>query len=383
MSRIDELIAELAPNGVEFRALGEVLRIKNGRDHKPLGAGDVPVYGSGGIMRYVDTAAAEGPSVLIPRKGSLGNIFYVEGPFWVVDTIFRTEIDSSQVEPKFVYYQLLTMKLNEMNQAGGVPSQTQTVLNSLRIPVPPLVVQREVVRVLDQFTRLEAELEVELEARRNQRSALAVNFEVALKEAGPDEFEIAKLGDLVQESKSPVSLQDDELYVTVGVRWNGEGVLLRNPKRGGEIKAQTLYRVQPGQLIYNRMFVVEGSFAVVPPEARGAVVSEEFPVFDINEKRVNPHWLINFVTSKHTLSRIEREVTGTERGSMKSRRRWKSDQLKSFHLLLPSLERQLREVELLRTCDDLMFELKAELAARRKQYEYYRDKLLTFTGAAA
>lgn len=164
MSRIDELIAEFAPNGVEFKALDEVLRIKNGKDHKLLGDGDIPVYGSGGIMRYVDMAAAEGPSVLIPRKGSLGNIFYVDGPFWVVDTIFRTEIDSSQIEPKYVYHQLLTMKLGEMNQAGGVPSQTQSVLNSIRIPVPPLEVQQEIVRVLDQFTRLEAELE----ARRKQ-----------------------------------------------------------------------------------------------------------------------------------------------------------------------------------------------------------------------
>lgn len=168
MSRIDKLIAELCPSGVEFKTLGDVLRIKNGKDHKQLGDGEIPVYGSGGIMRYVDTSAAEGPSVLIPRKGSLGNVFYVEGPFWVVDTIFRTEIDTSQVEPKFVYHQLLTMKLGEMNQAGGVPSQTQSVLNSLKFPVPPLGVQREIVRVLDQFTQLAAELEAELEARRRQ-----------------------------------------------------------------------------------------------------------------------------------------------------------------------------------------------------------------------
>ncbi|MFV0432872.1 MAG: restriction endonuclease subunit S [Leucobacter sp.] len=164
MSRIDELIAEFAPQGVEFKTLGNVLRIKNGKDHKSLGDGSVPVYGSGGIMRYVDSSAAEGPSVLIPRKGSLGNIFYVEGPFWVVDTIFRTEIDSSQVEPKFLYHQLLTMKLGEMNQAGGVPSQTQSVLNGLRIPVPPREVQREIVRILDQFTQLEAELEARVDS---------------------------------------------------------------------------------------------------------------------------------------------------------------------------------------------------------------------------
>ena len=168
MSRIDDLIAQHCPDGVEFKRLGDVLRIKNGKDHKTLSDGEIPVYGSGGIMRNVDSAAAVGPSVLIPRKGSLGNIFYVEGPFWVVDTIFRTEIDLGQIEPKFVYHLLLTMKLDEMNQAGGVPSQTQSALNSLQIPVPPLPVQRAIVEVLDTFSKLEAELEAELEARRLQ-----------------------------------------------------------------------------------------------------------------------------------------------------------------------------------------------------------------------
>ena len=172
MSRIDELIREHCPGGVRFRPLGEVLRIKNGKDHKALADGEIPVYGSGGIMRYADTAAAEGPSVLIPRKGSLGNLFYVEGPFWVVDTIFRTEIDTTLVEPKFVYYQLLTMRLGEMNQAGGVPSQTQSALNALAIPVPPLEVQTEIVGILDRFDALVNSqtdgLAAEIAARRQQ-----------------------------------------------------------------------------------------------------------------------------------------------------------------------------------------------------------------------
>lgn len=168
MSRIDKLIAELCPEGVAFKRLGNIARIKNGKDHKSLSEGDIPVYGSGGIMRYVDTYAYDKPSVLIPRKGSLGNLFYVDVPFWNVDTIFYTEVDGSQVLPKFLYYFLTTVGLGEMNQAGGVLSQTQSVLNELKIPVPPLEVQREIVKVLDTFTQLEAELEAELEARRRQ-----------------------------------------------------------------------------------------------------------------------------------------------------------------------------------------------------------------------
>ena len=163
----------LKSSGVsEFKLLGDIARIRNGKDHKHLADGSVPVYGSGGIMRYVETSNAQGPSVLIPRKGSLGNIFYVEGPFWNVDTIFSTEIDTSIVEPRFLFHQLLTMKLGEMNQAGGVPSQTQSVLNRLRILVPPIEEQRRIVNILDQMDALVNDLSsglpAEIAARRKQ-----------------------------------------------------------------------------------------------------------------------------------------------------------------------------------------------------------------------
>lgn len=92
MSRIDDLIRELCPNGVPFAPLGELVKIRNGKDHKPLGDGDIPAYGTGGVIRMVDTSAHPGPSVLVPRKGSLDKLYFVDQPFWTVDTIFYTEI---------------------------------------------------------------------------------------------------------------------------------------------------------------------------------------------------------------------------------------------------------------------------------------------------
>ncbi len=154
MSRLDELIQELCPDGVEYKHLEDVLTIKNGRDYKQYGDGDVPVYGSGGIMTYIDTAVYDKPSVLIPRKGSLDKLYYVDTPFWNVDTIFYTDIDTSLVEPKYIYYYLEGQHLEKLNKAGGVPSLTQAVLNKVQLPVPPLEVQREIVRVLDSFTLL-------------------------------------------------------------------------------------------------------------------------------------------------------------------------------------------------------------------------------------
>ena len=143
---------------MEWSALGEVARIKNGKDHKSLSEGSIPVYGSGGIMRYVNKYAYDQPSVLIPRKGSLGNLFYIDKPFWNVDTIFYTEVNDSIIKPKFLYYFLTTAKLGEMNQAGGVPSQTQSVLNKLMIPVPSLEVQSRIVAILDKFDALTSSL---------------------------------------------------------------------------------------------------------------------------------------------------------------------------------------------------------------------------------
>lgn len=81
MSKLQELIRELCPEGVEFRKLGEICKIMNGKDYKHLNPGNYPVYGSGGIMTYIDTFVYDKPSVLLPRKGSIGNIFYVDVPF--------------------------------------------------------------------------------------------------------------------------------------------------------------------------------------------------------------------------------------------------------------------------------------------------------------
>ncbi|WP_239664207.1 restriction endonuclease subunit S [Rothia mucilaginosa] len=152
--------------------LDSFAKIKNGKTYKDFGAGNIPVYGSGGIMTYVDRFAYDKPTVLIPRKGSLGNLFYLEEPFWNVDTIFYTEIDEEQVIPKFLYYFLKTAHLEDLNTAGGVPSLTQKVLNKVLIPVPPLEEQQRIVDILDRFDALTSSLSeglpAELAARRSQ-----------------------------------------------------------------------------------------------------------------------------------------------------------------------------------------------------------------------
>ena len=129
MTNLDQLLQELCPDGVKFRELQEILKIKNGGDYKKFKQGNVPVYGSGGIMTYVDTAAYDKPSVLIPRKGSLDKLYYVTEPFWNVDTVFYTEIDESYALPRYVYHCLKREHLEQYNMAVA---RYLTISRSLR-----------------------------------------------------------------------------------------------------------------------------------------------------------------------------------------------------------------------------------------------------------
>ena len=131
--------------------LGDVCSIRYGKDHKKLSDGEIPVYGSGGIMRHVNKALWDMPSVLIPRKGTLGNLFFVDKPFWTVDTLFWTDIDQSKVMPRFLYYVLKTKNLAELNVGTAVPSLTTDVLNEVEVDIPDFDLQGSIVSLLQAF----------------------------------------------------------------------------------------------------------------------------------------------------------------------------------------------------------------------------------------
>ena len=115
--------------------LSDLIDVKYGKDHKKLADGVYPVYGSGGIMRYVERPLYEKESVLIPRKGTLNNVMYVNQPFWSVDTMFYTEMKQANVA-KFVYHFVKSKDLASMNAGSAVPSMTTAILNALELRIP-------------------------------------------------------------------------------------------------------------------------------------------------------------------------------------------------------------------------------------------------------
>lgn len=115
--------------------LSDLVIVKYGKDHKKLADGNFPVYGSGGIMRYVEHSLYDKESVLIPRKGTLNNVIYVNQPFWSVDTMFYTEMRLPNVA-KFVYHFVKSKDLASMNAGSAVPSMTTDILNAMEVVIP-------------------------------------------------------------------------------------------------------------------------------------------------------------------------------------------------------------------------------------------------------
>ncbi|NQI71216.1 restriction endonuclease subunit S [Streptococcus suis] len=143
----DQLKREI-PEGWGVENLSNFLTIKNGKDHKDLSDGNYPVYGSGGLMRKVEDYIFEGESVLIPRKGTLNNIIYVDEKFWTVDTMFYTHMKIDYVA-LYTYFSIKDIDFTKLNTGTGVPSMTASILYQLQIINP----NADVLKNFDELVR--------------------------------------------------------------------------------------------------------------------------------------------------------------------------------------------------------------------------------------
>ena len=174
--------------------LGEILTIKYGKDHKQLADGDIPIYGSGGIIRYGDCSLYDGPSILIPRKGSLNNIMYSDKPFWTVDTMFWSIINSAIANPLFVYYSICKKDFASLNVGSAVPSLTVPVIEDIDILLPSLAEQDKIASILKS---LDDKIEVNRKINENleqQARALFKSWFVDFEPFKNGEFVESELG---------------------------------------------------------------------------------------------------------------------------------------------------------------------------------------------
>ena len=364
MESIEQMIKRLCPKGVEYVKLGEVASIKNGRDHKKYEDGDVPVYGSGGVMRHIDTFIYNQPSVLLPRKGSLGNVLFVDEPFWTVDTMFWTVIDSRRVNEKFLFYYLKNYHIEKLSltNGGAVPSLTQSQLNDILVPLPPMEVQNRIVEILDKMTTLTAELEAELEARKQQyeyyRNKLLTFNEIVGGNKQVTWKKISEIGTVVRGKRlTKKMLSEENIYP---VYHGGLSPIGKFSKKNRN--ANTVMIINVGASAGTVGFCETDFWS-----------SDGCFCLDINSFVMNKYVYHALVIKQHLIqSRVRKAGIPTLDASV----------IEDIVIPVPPLSEQQRIVSILDRFEalttDLQSGLPAEIEARRQQYEYYRNKLLTF-----
>lgn len=354
MPKFEKVISKYCPNIVTYKKLQDILSIKNGSDYKKFKSGNIPVYGSGGIIHYIDKYAYNKPSVLIPRKGSIDKLYYVDTPFWNVDTIFYTDINTEIAIPKYIFYCLQKEHLEQYNTAGGVPSLTQKVLNQLVIPVPPLPVQAEIVRILDNFTELTAELTARKKQYEYYRNKL-LNFNDMVKYKTLGEICYLSAGGDVPKNNFSKTYNDD---FQIPIYSNGIG----------------------DNALYGYTNIAKINERCVTIAARGTIgycvlrTTPFFPIIRLICAIPKNEVIADYL--KYVIETIKFQVPTSGIPQLTV------PMVAKYKIPVPPLKEQEQIVSILdrfnKLCNDISEGLPAEIAARQKQYEFYRDKLLTF-----
>lgn len=372
------ILEEIQNCPVEWKELKDIAILKNGKDWKTLPSGEVPVYGSGGEMgEFVSEYSYDKPTVLIPRKGSISNLFYLENAFWNVDTIYYTEIDDKQIIPKYFYYYLTTIKLEKMATNPTRPSLTQAILDKVKIPIPPLEIQEKIVQILDKFTDYVTELTSELTSRKKQYSFYRdklLSFEDAVYQV-----EWKTIQDISVKIVTGVTPKKscEDYYLKGTIPW-----LRTNEVKFNTITTTEKYVTEKAVEETGLKWILPNSIIIaISGATAGRVAMNSIPLttnqhccsISVDERIVNYKYLYYWLVNQN------RQILSLKQGA---RGDINMSMIKSLKIPVPSLEIQSRIVQVLdnfdTVCNDLNIGLPKEIELRQKQYEYFREKLLTF-----
>ncbi len=367
MSKLNDLIKELCPNGVKFRKLGEVCYFKRGESItiKNMKNGEYPVIAGGQKPSfYCNQYNRNGEFITVAGSGAYaGCVNYYNGKIMCTDCFTISSINKNLILNKFIYQFLLSIQddIYLKKRGAGIPHVHISTIDNYKIPVPPLEVQEEIVRILDKFGKLEAELEAELEARKSQyefwRGEL-LNKEGKTKIS--DIFKRVK-GTSITAGKMK-EIEDDNGNIRIFA--------------GGQTVVSANLKDIPNANIINSPCVIV--------QSRGLI---DFVYYDKPLTFKNEMWAYTFankVTVKYLYYYLKNRVdyfrmVGSQMGSMPQ---ISLPITENFEIFLPSENEQERIVNILDKFDELTSNiskgLPAEIELRKKQYEYYRNKLLNF-----
>lgn len=386
MNRVEELIQQLCPNGVEWKKLGDYIELYTGEQLNKdamLSDGVYPVM-NGGVLAsgFTDSFNEEADTITISQGGaSAGFVNWMESKFWAGAHCFIVKVINDKIINRYLYFFLKNSERKMMlsKYGAGIPSLSKESVNKLLIPIPPLPIQQEIVRILDTFTELTANLQTELEARKKQyayyRDCL-LNFE------GVDGVEWKKLGEIsvIVRGASPRPINKFLTNGSEGVNW----IKIGDTKAGAKYITETKEKITKEGASKSR-YVKKGDFILSNSMSFGR------PYILAVDGCIHDGWLSisafeNVLISDYfyyilNSAKVQQEMKmkASFGGAVQN---LNVDIVKSLEIPIPPLPEQRRIVAILdhfeTLVNDLSVGLPAELEARRKQYEYYRDKLLTF-----
>ena len=386
MSKLEELIEQYCPDGVKWKHLEEFCEIKTGKGITKKDSNENGTYPiiSGGVtpMGYYHIFNREGRTVTISRVGAnAGLVSFIDKKFYLNDKCFSI-IPSNGTNTKFLYYILSAREadIKGMQSEGGVPTINTQKVGSIEIPLPPLPVQEEIVRVLDAFTELQAELQAELQKRLQQYEYYKWNIFEGLSCPTKHITDVA----LVKARVGWQRLTTAE-YQETGDYYLITGTDFKNGKidfNSCVFVSKERYEMDPNIIVGKGDILItkDGTLGKVAfmAEEPNKPTTLNSGVFRIHttDPQVSSRYLFHYFTSKYFTDFVNSVKTGSTIPHLTQQG------LVSLNIPIPSLEEQNRVVSILdkfeALTNDLTSGLPAEMEKRRQQYEFYRDKLLTF-----
>ena len=387
MTKLDKLIQELCPDGVIYRNVSDVAEVSIGEfvhKSKQNPDGKYPVYNGGtSNTGYYDDYNRTANKIIISARGAnAGFVNRVFTNYWSGNSCYTVDITDKNLDWNFAFYWFKSNELSLLGeqQKGGIPAVSKKQVERFRIPVPPLPVQREIVRILDNFTELIAELTAELTARKKQ---YAYYRDKLLTHSS--ETKICKLADVCEsitdgDHMPPPKADDGIPFITISNITEQNKIDFSNtmfvPSSYYDALADKR-KPHSGDILYT----VVGSYGipVCIEQDTKFVFQRHIAILRPRSEVIKARYMFHAMQSGAFKAQADKAAKGAAQKTIGL------SSLAEMTLPVPNMCIQERLIRVLDNfdaiCTDLNIGLPAEIEARQKQYEYYRDKLLTFTPA--
>lgn len=386
MSKLDKLIEELCPDGVVFVPLGEVLKNNNAsesvskKDYKDFGRIPVIDQSQAYVAAYTDNESAIPPILPCIIFGDHTRVVkYVNKKFAQGDSGTKVFIPAyADNNTKYIYYAFCNLVIPSRGY-----NRHWSVVKDIKIPLPPLPLQREIVRILDSFTELSTELTAVLAAEVTSRKRQYEYYRDSLLTFG-DEVERQELrcycdiGDGLH--GTPSYSDNGEYYFINGNNLANGHIVFDDKTKKVSIKEYERLKINFSKnTILMSINGTIGNIAFYVGEK--VILGKSAAYFSITSDKLDCRFLYYFLQATTTKGYFQKNLTGSTIKNLGLKT------IREFKIPVPPIEEQKRIVSILdhfdNLCNDISAGLPAEIEARKKQYEYYRDKLLTFPEAKA